>query len=294
MRMKFLLHTLLLLSFTSLLQAQVDFKWDVDTGCVPYRVVFYIDSASIDVSTVTSAEWEFGNDSTASETSAEPVSTTFIESKIYTIRLSVNGGNDISKFYAGALPEINSNFEAIELDEEPEYTYSFVPEIDITTSDANYSFAWEHWDGDDQLKRIVYFADRTNPDNAVDQYQYADTGIYRVHLTVREMTPGYTCESTTIIDLAIFEEFLVPNVFAPEGTDYFIVDPEDDMVVLSFKVFSRTGLKVFEQESPIIYWDGANNSGQEMGTGVYFYVIEATQGDTDGYYTKTGFIHLYR
>lgn len=297
MRIRLILYTFSLFAIGLNLNAQADFISDIVEGCAPMRVNFIVDTA-YDISTVTVAEWDFGNGQTLiADNPSDTVSAVYIEPRRYTVRLTINNdpANAVSRSgYINTHEPLNSDFALVELKDEPEYTYSFIPDIDISQSAANYTFVWEPWKDSPEMIRIVRFADSSNPENALIDYTYADTGLYNVHLTVREVNADYFCESTTIKNLLIAEEFIVPNVYSPDNIDYYIVDPENSAVVLSFKLFARTGMKVFEQEAPIIYWDGRNSSGQDLQTGVYFYVMEATVGDIDGYYTKNGFIHLFR
>jgi hypothetical protein len=277
------------------LTAQVDFYWDVDTGCVPLRVIFTIDSSSIDVSTITSAEWDFGNDSTILVGDARPVATTFIETGLYRIELTINNGLSVSKFYNGALPALNPRFRMVQDSDLEDYSYALIPRQPIDNPEALYYFSWEHYDSDGlELKpRVTKIVDIDNPEDATDQITYPDVGTYEAYLHLRFNAPTYSCEAEYDSVIIIRDEFIVPNVYLPKTGEYYTIETRDE-VVLSFQLFSRTGLKVFEQEAPGIFWDGRNSAGQELGTGVYFYIIEATQGDEEGFYTKNGFIHLFR
>ncbi len=66
-----------------------------------------------------------------------------------------------------------------------------------------------------------------------------------------------------------------PNVFTPNEdseNDFFIIDT-DGTTTYNFSVFTRSGTLIFKSESPSIIWDGRSMSGQEMGTGIYYYTI---------------------
>ncbi len=280
-----------------LLKAQADFTSTNPEGCIPLEVDFAIDSNSYDLNTITAVRWDFGNGTVINAGAYDTVTATYNDVRRFSVSLTINNDNANSvarSGYINAVGPLNSDFRIVKEKEEPDYTYSFLPLVTMTDNGANYTFAWEHFEGATSLRRIAYSANYSNPENAIEQYTYSDTGNYRVELLVRMIQSTYICESLTSKDLPVFEEFQVGNVFSPGTTDYFVVDPENVAVVLSFSLFSRAGIEVFEQEAPIIYWDGKDASGKDLSTGVYFYVIEALQGDANGFYTKKGFIHLFR
>lgn len=299
MRLKPILYLSLLL-IGGRLFAQADFTSNVTEGCVPLEVFFAIDTASYDISSITVAEWDFGNDSIVTTNNpADTVSTTYLDPKRYSVKLTINNDPDNSitrSGYVNAVAPLDSDFNMKEDPDALDYTFGFTPTIETLKADATYHFVWEYWDADVQLDRVVKIVDASNPENAADQYTFADTGAYDISLTVRELNPDYTCEAKTQKELLIVEEFVIPNAYSPESVAYFIVDPENPSIVLSFQLFSRTGMKVFEQEAPVVYWDGRTSAGQDLGEGVYFYVVKATSAsdDPEGYYTKNGFIHLFR
>lgn len=299
MRLLLIVYTFALVLIGLPIAAQADFTWDVDEGCAPLQVRFAIDTNTVDISTITSVLWDFGNDKTITTNNpADTVTTIYNTAKnVYSIKLTINNNANsaITKFHNGVYEPLISNFTINNNIDEPDYTYSFTPLITSFKPDANYTFAWEHIQINDgsSLKNKTYL-NVTSANDAIDQYTYSDTGNYLIRLRVREIDSTYSCLSITDTILSINAEFIVGNVFSPTTNMYYIINPENDLVVLSFKLFSRTGLRLFEQEAPVIYWDGRNTSGQDLDTGVYFYVIEATQGDLDGFYTKKGFIHLYR
>ena len=89
-------------------------------------------------------------------------------------------------------------------------------------------------------------------------------------------------------------ELDVPNVFTPNGdgfNDYFEVTT-DGIKVYEFTVFTRTGARVYYSRSPRIFWDGKSSGGHDLREGVYYYVIEETEGPEP--FEKAGFMHLFR
>jgi gliding motility-associated-like protein len=85
----------------------------------------------------------------------------------------------------------------------------------------------------------------------------------------------------------------IPNVFTPNGDnvlDFFEVTG-NGLSRLVFKVFSRSGSLVYENEASVIKWDGQNDNGKDLPEGVYYYIIE----DRDGIYeNEKGFVYIFR
>jgi len=85
----------------------------------------------------------------------------------------------------------------------------------------------------------------------------------------------------------------VPNVFTPNGDnifDFFEVSTSG-LSRLVFKVFSRSGSLVYQNQSYYIKWDGKNDNGKDLPEGIYYYIIE----DLDGFYENTkGFVYIFR
>lgn len=93
---------------------------------------------------------------------------------------------------------------------------------------------------------------------------------------------------------SISDTLVIPNVFSPNGdaiNDYFEVST-DGSTVYEISIFTRTGTRIFYSSSPRIFWDGRSNVGNEMGKGIYYYVIEEEGGDPSA--REVGFIHLFR
>jgi hypothetical protein len=302
MKLLLIFSTFLFLFVGNLTFAQTYIWADTKEGCVPLTVIFAIDTNKVDMDTINQVEWGFGNGTTLTADKADTVSTIYQydetrnETELIDVSITFLNTIQTSANYSGYIKTHNpldSSFKPA-VDNSNDLLYTFTPNIEITDTAANYTFGWEYWHGDDLLSAQASIVDYTNPENAIDSYEYPDTGSYSVTLNLTQIKTDYTCESTTTIPLVIAYQLNVGNVFSPETTSYFIVNPENADVVLSFKLFTRTGLIVFEQEAPIIYWDGRNNAGLDLGTGVYFYTVEAIKGETSNVYSKSGFIHLFR
>ncbi len=89
-------------------------------------------------------------------------------------------------------------------------------------------------------------------------------------------------------------DFIVPNVFTPNGddkNDIFLINATytDNY---SISIYNRWGNLVFVSNSPNISWDGRTSAGEEVSTGVYYYIIKSSCGGTE--YDKHGFLQLIR
>lgn len=85
----------------------------------------------------------------------------------------------------------------------------------------------------------------------------------------------------------------IPNVFSPNEdgiADRFIVQTSGTSRLV-FKVFTRTGALVYQNEAYYISWDGKNENGKELPEGIYYYIIE----DLDKKYESAkGFVYIFR
>ena len=84
------------------------------------------------------------------------------------------------------------------------------------------------------------------------------------------------------------------NVFTPNGdgiNDYFTLQTIEGGRYKLF-VYTRSGVLVYSSESPKIFWDGRSLSGIEMRQGIYYYIVEGSEGGKG--IRKKGFVHLFR
>ncbi len=93
----------------------------------------------------------------------------------------------------------------------------------------------------------------------------------------------------------------LPNAFTPNGdgaNDFFKPFPYRFVDRIDIKIFNRWGNLVFETNDPDILWNGKNLSGQDLNTGVYFYVCEVFEDRVGGEEIKPiileGYIQLFR
>lgn len=114
-------------------------------------------------------------------------------------------------------------------------------------------------------------------------------------LTIEDLTFG--CSNTRVQNIILSPEVDIPNVFTPnnDGKNDFFVINSNGSAHMNIKIYSRTGLLVYQGEGTQIVWGGKTESGMELRTGIYFYILTSSEiEDPLRKYNKTGFIYLFR
>ncbi len=263
---------------------------------MPLQVKFTLDYSTIDTTTISTVRWDFGNGT--SIVSFNPPIVTYQYEGNFDVSIIIDGDNAnpvVKNNYISVHSPLPATFTAEPTDST--LIYRLVPNEDITDNAAVYNYQWQYYSNDSSLYDTTCIVNELTQGNATDTVTFPYTGLFGISLKISD---SYGCSDSTYQEIIISEAldtsqaFEVGNVFAPETQDYFVINPQDDAVILNFQVFSRSGILVYRSEAPIIFWDGRSNSGQDLGTGVYFYILEASQGDSIGYYSTKGFIHLFR
>jgi gliding motility-associated-like protein len=267
--------SLLISAFTLPALGQYDFTVDNTEGCTPMKVKYTLDTALVD--TITSCYWDFGNGETS--TLKVPDTVTYSNPGNFSPTLVFNNRADLrieKPNLITAHHTVSANYIYYDT-----VTYNYYVLIHNEPLDAGvtYTFNWN----------IEEFGPRTGPRQEVN-FPRIDT--FTVALTVSD---EFGCTSTVSHDIALFEAITVQNVFTPNGDntneDFIIIS--NGGIPLKLKIFSRAGILVYAAEGPIVTWDGTS-AGKELKTGIYFYSIEALEGDVDKRYSKAGFLYLYR
>ena len=268
---------------------QNNFFADTTFGCDSVMVKF---THNIDTTTIDSLTWNF--DMGYSIKSFDPDVVNFNRPGEYTVNLFIDNDPIPISRTINVYKTLNTEFiydYAVQ-----EFEYDFIAVDTIPNSTGTYTYEWTFTDTDSAIINSENITVTLSNQSAANvRYAFPAEGSYMVGLKISD---SYGCSDSYSQSINVIErptEFAVGNVFYPESNPYFVINPRNSSVVLSFKVFSRTGVKVFDAEAPVIYWDGKTNSGLELSPGVYFYILEAPQGEPTGdYYTKKGFIHLFR
>lgn len=294
MRINIILRLLLLpLLIIGSVQAQVNFFANQTEGCTDFSVKFTTDFSSVDSDTIISVKFHFGEGDTIIAANHDSILYTYRDSGQYTVVMVINNRKNsaiVKTNYIVVHPTVDAAFNVEQLGSVTSFRFTAIdPITDVNTT---YTYSWQYLDiASGDVTTHTYTVDYYTPNYEVDTFTF-DTGTYRVNLRI---TDTYGCTSTFERALIIAEEIPpIPNVFVPPVHKFFIIDPQDINIVLLFKLFNRNGMILFQQEAPVINWDGKSNTGYDLNTGVYLYILEATSGDPLGRYSKKGFIHLYQ
>lgn len=115
------------------------------------------------------------------------------------------------------------------------------------------------------------------------------------------ITDAQGCTDTTVITLnepplpPPLSGLTVPNVFSPNGdqnNDLFMLT-QYGIAKITWQIYDRWGVLVFESNDPAIGWDGKNTKGKPCTDGTYYYVIDGL-GVDDTVYKLSGFLTLIR
>ena len=112
---------------------------------------------------------------------------------------------------------------------------------------------------------------------------------------------GNESDTSSIVCVSNCPFYQLPNVFTPNGdgaNDIFLSYPYQFIDHIDMKIFNRWGQLVYETTDPDVNWDGSNLSGNELAEGVYTYICEVFESNSDGeaqrFAVLNGFIELLR
>jgi gliding motility-associated-like protein len=272
---------LFVISISFEVKGQYNFTVDNAEGCNPMKVKFsFLSTASTD--SVDTYYWDFGNGSTSAL--ADPDSVVYENEGKYnlTLILRFSGGSELWIVKPDSVTVHGSPVASFDYDNpSPTPYFMHLQQNGVTDTGSYYTFDWD----------IQDIGSRTG---ASVNVEFPDFDTFSVTLTVTDL---HNCTASQTKDIPILEHVTVQNVFTPGGDDtennYFIIRSAGD-IPLRIKIYSRTGILVYEAEGPVITWDGETASGDKLKTGVYFYTLEAITGDPNKLYTKAGFVHMYR
>ena len=273
-RLNILIITLTLSCFGKLF-SQVALEVTKDSGCDTLRTLVYL-SPPTAYDTITSLSWNRAdvNGSIAADTLELQIS----GEGVYPVSVVVNGSITITLLNELVIyPSPSADFSYQDTTGASGYSYIFRTGSQDPDSLA-YSYEWKVRDQIAGNQPYLY-------------YTFSEKGLFPVSLLIRNEEG---CADSVRKELSVAESLVCPNVFTPnmDGHNDFFTVETDGTTVYEFIVYSRSGVKVYQSESPYISWDGRTLSGVEMQPGVYYYVIEAKNSPVS---EKTnGFVHLFR
>ncbi len=130
-----------------------------------------------------------------------------------------------------------------------------------------------------------------NPSLEMIEFSFVEMGDHNV---VMYAINNAGCFDTVSFNFTVqgLEEF---DAFSPNGdnvNDYFYFR-NHGLSELSASIFNRWGEKIYDMDSIDDKWDGISLNGQEVPTGVYFYIVDAKGADGTPYQSK-GSVSLFR
>ncbi len=253
----------------------VYFVADTTTGCDSLRVKFYFFNSSFP-DTVTTIAWDFGNGEISTGKSDQEV--LYSSPGSYSVSIVINNNTSFSRpDYIRIYPSPDPIFTYSDSLELGSYTILFnSPEQ--TADTFSYTWLWE-------------FGDEETANTHSIIHTFPSSGTYITALTI---TNQAGCSSVSSREIEVRDMLKWNNVFTPNydnRNDNFVV-LSNGVTVYSIRIYSRSGIQVFRAESPAIIWDGRNQSGQELPSGVYFFTLKSL--DDSGLSEQSGFVQLFR
>jgi len=257
------------------LSGQYNFTASITEGCTPMKVKFTFLSTS---DTIRSWYWDFGNGQTS--TLMDPDTVIYETPGVFTPSLLFNNRTDLWIIKADLITvhhTVAANFSYYDSVTYNVYVFEHTEPLDTGTT---YTFNWD----------IEGFPSHTGRRTIVT---FPEMDTFNVSLTV---TDNNGCSSTKSQEVFVLEDIVVQNVFTPNGdniNDYFLISSNGGFPLI-LRIFTRAGILVYENEGSTLTWDGKTASGQELNTGIYYYTIEALQGDPNKRFSKAGVLYMYK
>lgn len=282
-----LLLSMIVFPVTGQVSIAIDDTTDT-TGCDSLKVTFSVlPLAAHD--TISEIRWEFGDGQVRIKDNADTVMYHYRLPGQYTPRAVINNNTSVT---AGLIIKVYQSPDAYfsYSDTTISGTFSIVF-VNVEQSDNTISYSYQWF-----LSKTIgdeFLNDTTTTGAGILVYPFDSEGLYIARLVVR--SPVCSSEVSRVIEVS--DTLDAPNVFSPNEdniNDQWIVR-SNGKTVYSIKIFSRTGTLIYQSESPVIIWDGRNQSGQEMAPGTYYYVIEPVKPvKYSTRFKKAGFIQLFR
>jgi len=272
---RIILFFLLCFVSTFIFAQDIYFVADTTVGCDSLQVTFsFVNTIFPD--TISTVTWDFGNGQTS--TGKENQVVLYGTAGLYCISMVVNNNTVITRQnYIRVYPMPDPHFHYTDTLDLGSYTV-VLRNVNQEVDTISYSYLWEFENNETAYTRTVI-------------HTFPSEGTWPARLTV---TNQFGCAATWTVNVEVFDVLKYPNVFTPNDdniNDYFQVIT-NGRTVYSLRVYSRSGMLVYRAESPIIIWDGRNQSGQELPPDIYFFTIKSVDGT--GSPATNGFVNLFR
>lgn len=285
-----------------------DFKFSSATQDSIYCALANDSSSALTLSAVysagkdTSYNWNFGNDSSSTGTTAKVT----YKSGMYSVTLTLKNKNKTVIFIKTRTlyirPYPNAYFtvaDTIISGKNLDYIFRSGKAPDSIAGVNNPKY-WYHWTLDSISSGSYYFVNSFLHQSKSTIYPYRDTltynfakeGKYYMKLKVNDY---FGCSSSFDSSFYVSKELKIPNAFTPNNdgvNDYFYVQT-NGRTVYSLKIFTQTGIVIFSAKTKTIMWDGVTVNGTKAVSGTYYYVIEPVE-NAEGQTKRVGFLMLFR
>lgn len=245
-----------------------------DKGCDTLTVEF---SYSTTLSSVTSWLWDFG-DGTTNNLDSYPV-IKYQRPGRYRVTLTLNGSQSSSIFVnVGKTPQKDSLNLSINYRDSSVLGPSIYA-IDVSYNNKDpfpYSYQW-----------TINGVNVNN--NKLFAHKFDTTGTYAVNLL---LTDSVGCKASFMQNITVAGTIHVPDYFTPNGLHPNFIITYNEKDIISFKVFTRTGLLIYQTEAVTISWDGRFPSGDDVLPGLYYYTLETNNPAAP--IKKAGFFYIFR
>lgn len=255
------------------------FKVDAQTisasstnGCDSLTVKFTYTPTSLPV---TSVKWTFGDGT--DDSFEESPQHKYEQPGIFSVKVKINNTDsteNVDYIQIGKTPV--ANFTSQDTLGFGSLYISFNA-IEQETAPFDYSYAWSLSDG-------------TTSNTSHFVHQFDSIGKYNAQLIITD-TKG--CADTITKTVQVANKVSVPTVFTPNDdsiNDLFILEG-DGKTTFSIQIFTRSGVKVFENTAKVLVWDGRMFSGEKVRGGIYYYVLKSKDGTQK--INQTGFFYIY-
>ncbi len=260
------------------------FTLDPASGCSPLPVEFSFQQGSAGL--IAGANWDFGDGSTESGTSA-PIFHTYDSVGCYDVSV------EITTVDGCTVDTTMLNVACVFPDPIADFTWSPVPPTTVSSTvhfyDNSENAATYEWDFG------AYGA--STLENPIVSYGDVEAGSYQVCLMV---TSPEGCTNEICKPIVFIEEFLifVPNTFTPDGDEFNnIFKPviPTGMVLddYTFTIYNRWGEVLFESHDVAFGWDGTYHDVL-VKEGVYIWTITAKGGDDKKMRKFEGHVNMLR
>ncbi len=240
-------------------------------GCTPAEVFF--NNLSTPIDSTYDILWEFGDGTVSNEISPTHL---YEEPGTYSVSLNI-----ISPIGC----EVERTFQSwIRILEGPTADFAFSPDepnnFNSLVQFSDMSLLADRWQWD--------FGGVGNSMLRDPNFDFPDTGIYPVKLTVFHPETNCTDTITQFIDVRPQVKLFLPNAFTPNNdatNDLFLGNGfYDGLGDFRMTVWNRWGELVYETTDPREGWNGQkNNSGAQSPQGIYVYKVTYTspRGDRE-------------